>query len=160
MLDEGSRGSVSVRCSFKLTGRKRQQAMQHTLPAQLNGIALACMITLVHCVYVIDTKSTGLLKDGRVWLLLGWYSDVKLKYAESKSSEKPKCCFIEPVIERTETSETRALRSTGTYMILDAELRYIQWHQRSFSSLHYTESQSTVTESRSCHEMSNLNTRQ
>lgn len=100
--------------------------MQHTLPAQLNGIALACMITLVHCVYVIDTKSTGLLKDGRVWLLLGWYSDVKLKYAESKSSEKPKCCFIEPVIERTETSETRALRSTGTYMILDAELRYIQ----------------------------------
>lgn len=67
------------------------------------------MIAVVRCVYVIDTNSSGLLKDGKVWLLLGCCSDVSLKYAESKSSEKPKCCFIEPVIERTEASETRSL---------------------------------------------------
>lgn len=128
-------------------------------PSLVNGISPACMIALVCCVYVIDSNSTGLLKDGKVWLLLGCCSDVSLKYAESKSSKKPKCCFIEPVIERTETSETRSLWSVGTCMMLDAELQYIQWHQWSFSSLRYTGSPSTVTESRSCHKMSNLNMR-
>lgn len=102
----------------------------------------------------------GLLKDGKVWLLLGCCSDVSLKYAETKSSKKPKCCFIEQELERVETSETRSLWSIGTYVMLDAELQYLQWHWWSFSLLHYPGSQSTVTESRSCHKMSNLSMRQ
>lgn len=80
------------------------------------------MMVLVWCACVIDTNRAGLLKDGKVWLLLGCCSDVSLKYAETKSSEKPKCCFIEPEVERAETSETRSQWSTGAYMMLDAEL--------------------------------------
>lgn len=131
--------------------------MQYIIPGQLvNGITPACMMVLVWCACVIDTNRAGLWKDGEVWLLLGRCSDVSLKYTETKSSKKPKCCFIEAGVGRVETSETRSLWSTGTYMMLDAELQYIQWHRWSFSSLHYPGSQSTVTESRSCHKMSNL----
>lgn len=79
-------------------------------------------MVLVWCACVIDTNRAGLLKDGKVWLLLGCCSDVSLKYTETKSSEKPKCCFIEPEVERAETSETRSQWSTGAYMMLDAEL--------------------------------------
>lgn len=160
MLDEGSRGSLAIRCSFMLTGRKPQQGMQYTVPGQLvNGITPACMIILVWGACVTDTNRAGLFKDGKVWLLLGCRSDVSLKYTETKSSEKPKCCFIEPEVERIETSETRSLWSPGTSMMLDAELQCIQWHRWSFSLLHYPGSWSTVMESRSCHKMSNLTVR-
>lgn len=128
-------------------------------PRLVNGIALACAIALVRGVYVINTNSARLLRGGKIWLLLGCCSAVCLKYTESKSSKKPKCSFIEPAIERTETSETRSLWCTGACTILGVGLRYIQWHQHCFSSLHYPESWSTVTESRSCHKMSNLNMR-
>lgn len=73
--------------------------------------------------------TTALLKDGKVWLLLECCSDVALRYAESKSSEKPKCCFLEPEIVTSKTSERRSLWNPEIYMMLDAELQCIQWHQ-------------------------------
>lgn len=63
-----------------ITGRHAQLQ-----PRLVNGLALICMITLLHRVYVTDTSSAGLLRDGKLWLLFGC-SDVCLKYAESKSS--------------------------------------------------------------------------
>lgn len=95
-------------------------------------------------------------RSGFCWgaVLLSVWNTLKVKVPK-----KPRCSFIEPAIERTETRETRSLWCSGACTILGAGLQYIQWHQHCFSSLYYPGSWSTVTESRSCHKMSNLNMR-